>query len=300
MRRARLDRGPVRRPTCKLRRFLIAAVVLASAAAMSPDADAFKFDLNKLGNITKAIIQSADDLMEIDEPREIEIGRQLAARLLGAIPLVRDRNSQVYVNQVGTWLAQQSERPGLPWHFGILDSAAVNAFATPGGFVFVTRGLLSRMTSEAELAGVLGHEIAHVLRRHHLEAIRSQAQRELAVNVASALADQQSQLMDVLVSSGMSLYAKGLDRDDEYEADRMGVVIAARAGYNPYGLPVILMSLAEADSSDGDMALFTSTHPSATSRLDRIEALMINGGLADRGPLLERRFQRASQRILKR
>jgi len=279
--------------------FSFAAMVLLITAAMSLGAGAFKLDLNKLGDITSAIGQSAQGLQSVDEPQEIELGRQIAARLLGAVPLVRDSASQEYVNRVGVWLAQHSERPGLPWRFGILDTTTVNAFAAPGGFVFITRGLLARMTSEAELAGVLGHEIAHVVRRHHLEAIRAKAQRELAVNLASALADQKSQLMDALIGSSMSLYAHGLDRDDEYEADRMGVVIAARAGYNPYGLPVTLMSLAAAQTGDSDMTLFTSTHPTAISRLDRLDSLMTGAGLADSGPLLERRFASATHQLLK-
>ncbi len=98
--------------------------------------------------------------------QERAIGQQVAGRLLGQYPLVADAKLQQYVNKVGRWVAQQSDRPDLPWVFGMIDSPAVNAFAMPGGYVFVSKGLYQQLASEAELAGVLGHEIAHVQQKH--------------------------------------------------------------------------------------------------------------------------------------
>src|SRR5437870_1897269 len=106
-----------------------------------------------VGNLAKATKGT-------DEAEEIRIGQEFAAVLLGAKPLVADARLQRYVNVLGRWLALQTERPDLPWTFGVLDDAGFNAFATPGGHVFVTRGLMARMRNEAELAGVLAHEIA--------------------------------------------------------------------------------------------------------------------------------------------
>ena len=147
-------------------------------------------------------------MKEIDEPEEIEIGRDVASRLLGAAPLVADPALQRYVNHVGRWLAAQTERPDLPWQFGVLDSPHVNAFAVPGGTIFITRGLLERMRSEAELAGVLGHEIVHVLKKHHLKAIQKGAQAALAGDALSlALKDRAGPARDKLIAFGTEMYA---------------------------------------------------------------------------------------------
>ncbi len=136
-----------------------------------------RLNINKLLDTTKNVVKAASD---IGEPEEIQIGKDLAARLLGAAPLAKDENLQRYVNRVGRWLALQTERPDLPWQFGVLEAPQLNAFAVPGGTIFVTRGLVERMKSEAELAGVLAHEISHVLRKHHLKAIQKGAQTALA------------------------------------------------------------------------------------------------------------------------
>ena len=204
------------------------------------------------------------------------LGRDIAARLLGAAPLVPDERLQRYVNNVGRWLALHTERPGLPWHFGVLDTDTVNAFATPGGNVFLTRGLYVRLRSEAELAGVLAHEISHVLRKHHLTAMQKNARTGLAADaLALALADRgNSEARNKLISAGTELYARGLDKSDELEADRLGVVIAARAGYDAYGLPAVLQTLEAMNPQDSGLALMFKTHPAPAERLDALEKTM--------------------------
>ena len=175
---------------------------------------------------------------EVNEPQEIILGEGIASNLLGAAPLLDNPAVQQYVNRIGRWLALQTERPNLPWQFGVLDDNDVNAFAAPGGYVFITKGLLAQMNSEAELAGVLAHEISHVLRKHHLQALKKGAQTELLSDLANdALRNNGSDpRLAKLVSAGTEVYARGLDKDDEFEADRMGVVIAARGGYDPVRL----------------------------------------------------------------
>jgi predicted Zn-dependent protease len=123
-------------------RLLLALLLLAAGSAQAQ----FNLDINRLVNTVKNVGQA---LKEIDEPQEIEIGRDMAARLLGAAPLVPDPALQRYVNDVGRWLASQTERPDLPWHFGVMDAPQLNAFAVPGGTIFVTRGLVARMKTEA-------------------------------------------------------------------------------------------------------------------------------------------------------
>jgi len=175
---------------------------------------------------------------------------------------------------VGQWLASQTEREELTWHFGVLDVDTVNAFAAPGGYIFVTKGLMRLCGTESELAGVLAHEIGHVLQRHHLEALRKQAASELATDLASDVISEHGFNAKPFIKSGMELFARGLDRADELEADRIGVVIATRAGYEPYGLPRVLLTLNDMNPADSNLAWLTSTHPPSSERLSVLEQLM--------------------------
>ena len=246
-------------------------IVLVLAALLASNSSALNIDIGKIIDIgTKAVQATATVPVE----REVEIGRGMAASLLGAAPLLQDEKLERYVNHIGGWLAAQTERPELTWHFAILDVDTVNAFAAPGGYVFVTRGLMRSAHSEAELAGVLAHEIGHVLRRHHLEAIRNEAMRGIAADLVSEAARQQGFNAAPFIQTGMQLYARGLDRDDEYEADRIGVVVATRAGYEPYGLPRVLLTLNDMNPADANLQLLTSTHPPLSDRLLRLDQLM--------------------------
>ncbi|HEX2546146.1 MAG TPA: M48 family metalloprotease, partial [Ramlibacter sp.] len=127
----------------------------------------------------------SESVDRIDEPKEIEIGRQLAAVLLGSKPLHPDLALQRYVNRLGRWISLQSTRPNLPWTFGVLDDPGFNAFAAPGGYVFVTKGLVDRV-DEAELAGILAHEITHVTGKHHLQALAARARSGLATQLIAS------------------------------------------------------------------------------------------------------------------
>lgn len=212
----------------------------------------------------------------VSEAQEIAMGRGIASNLLGAAPLLDNKPVQKYVNQVGRWLTLNAERPDLPWHFSVLDDEDVNAFAAPGGYIFITKGLLARMKSEAELAGVLAHEISHVLKRHHVEAIRKSTRTSLITGLAKDSLRQSgvSPVLTNLIGVGTELYARGLDKHDEYEADRMGVVIAARAGYDPYGLPAVLQTLQGMNPTHSNLALMFKTHPSLSDRLDLLDRAM--------------------------
>jgi len=251
---------------------LLAPLLLAGALLAAAAPAAAQFNLNKLLDAAKNVSKATT---EIGEQEEIAIGGDLAARLLGAAPLVPNDALQQYVNRVGRWLASQTERPNLPWTFGVLDTPDVNAFAVPGGYVFVTRGLVVRMRSESELAGVLSHEIVHVLKKHHLHAIQKSAQLELANSAVSTFArqDQNTALRENLLSAGSELFARGLDKSDELEADRLGVVIAARGGYDAYGLPAVLQTLQAMNPEDSSLALMFKTHPAPAERLDALEKM---------------------------
>jgi predicted Zn-dependent protease len=171
------------------------------------------------------------------------------------------------------WIALQSERPDLHWQFAVVDSDDIDAFAAPAGYVFITRGLLLHLNNEAELAGVLGHEISHVVLKHHLKALQSAARATLAGQAASykmAQNGQNSMVFDQASLAARNLYSKGLDKSDEYAADRAGVVLAARAGYDPYGLMAVLQTLEGLDPKSSSMQLLLATHPAPQ---DRVAAL---------------------------
>lgn len=213
---------------------------------------------------------------QIDQPQEIEIGRQLSAVLLGSKGLHPDMQLQRYVNQLGRWISLQTNRPELPWTFAVLDDNGFNAFAAPGGYIYVTKGLIDRVADESELAGILAHEISHVVRRHHLEAIGKNARAgivtqligsQLNNNLGGALSGQ-------LIGLGRNLYSKGLDQEDEYEADRLGIALAASAGFDPYGLVAVLQQLRSATPDNPVFSLSLSTHPPAQLRIDQMEQAM--------------------------
>lgn len=248
-----------------MRTLILMGILCATVPAQAFDFG--NFDLEKAVKTVQKVKKANE---EVSEPQEIELGSGIASNLLGAAPLVDNPELQRYVNRVGRWIALQTERPDIPWTFGVLDDEDINAFAAPGGYVFITKGLLARMNSEAELAGVLAHEISHVLRKHHLQALKKGARAELLSDLANDAIKTHGgdPRLSKLVSAGTEIYARGLDKDDEFESDRMGVVLAARAGYDPYGLPAVLQTLQSINPGDSNLALMFKTHPAFDKRLE--------------------------------
>lgn len=204
------------------------------------------------------------------QEEELRIGQQISGNLLGAAPLVRDDGLQRYVNRVGRWVALQSERPDLPWRFGVIESEDLNAFAAPGGYIFLTKGLYRRLNNEAELAGVLGHEIGHVIRKHHLKLLqKSQAIAALGSFFGSKLKNE-NEIVQNLIGNGAEIVARGLDKDAEFEADRIGLVLSARAGYDAYALPAVLAEIGHVAKSDKRVSLLFKTHPLPEDRLGQL------------------------------
>ncbi len=239
-----------------------------------------------LGNIASLAKDAKDAFSDIPESDEIDIGETVAAGMLGAAPLLANDRIQRYVNQVGRWVALHSERPNLPWRFAVMDTLVPNAFAAPGGQVFITTGLLYRMRSESELAGALGHEIAHVVMKHHLNAIKKAGRAGLLTTGVSMYADSKIKTNSIAGQIGKGwvkgtltgvkeLYVKGLDRDDELQADRMGMTLAARAGYEPYGLPNVLQLLQEISSEKASsVSLLYRSHPTPELRLAELDKVI--------------------------
>ena len=198
---------------------------------------------------------------------EIAIGREITGNLLGAAPLVKDEALQKYVNSVGRWVASQSERPDLPWHFGVIDSEDLNAFSAPGGYVVITKGIYRKLTNEAQLAGILGHEIGHVVKKHQLKIIQKQQLLNTGAGLLTEKLGKDNQLVNKAIGSGAEISARSLDKTAEYEADRLGMSYATRAGYDAYGLTDVLQTLSQTDKNDGSVALLFKTHPLPEDRL---------------------------------
>ena len=232
----------------------------------------FDLGLDSLKDMAKKI-KHASGKVPVEE--EIRIGDSVCAQLLGAAPLVQQKSLQHYVNSVGMWVAQQTDRKQLPWAFGVIDSDNINAFATPGGRVLVTRGLFVTLESEAELAGVLGHEVAHVIRKHHLKALKKNARMDLLGDALQVVAEdhgiKDQEKLDALINAGTQLYARGLDRADEFEADRLGIIYAGRAGYDPFALLNVLATLDSINPDSPKLALLNKTHPSFNDRIAQLD-----------------------------
>ncbi|HEX5057158.1 MAG TPA: M48 family metalloprotease [Gammaproteobacteria bacterium] len=258
---------------------LICAAGLAAWSILaSAPLGALSLNFGEIKDTLSKVKQATSDV-PVEE--EIETGGMVMTNLLGAAPLVPDEEAQRYVNRVGMWVAQQTERAGLPWRFGIIASDNVNAFAAPGGYVVITRGLFMMLNNEAELAGVLGHEIGHVVARHHLLAMKKDARMGLLGDVVGKAAENKGRdkkKVAAIMDAGTQLYARGLDREDEFAADRMGVVYAARAGYDPYALLDVLTTLDSLKDDEPTIALLTKTHPPFKDRLQLLD-LAIEGRL---------------------
>lgn len=261
---------------------LLLAVSLNSAHA---------FNLGQeLRNAAKELQKPNSSLGGYSEAEETAIGRQIAGNLLGAAPLVKDKGLQKYVNNVGRWVANQSERPDLAWHFGVIESNDINAFAAPGGYIFITKGLYQLLADEAELAGVLGHEIGHVIRKHHLKILQQSKMVDLGGKLLSKQVGGNDKIGN-LIGSGAEIVSRSLDKGAEFEADRIGVVLAARAGYDAYGLPQVLQSIGHSGDDDS-VALLFKTHPHPDERLDKLGLAMDNRLDDIKGQTLAKRLYR--------
>lgn len=210
----------------------------------------------------------------ISQQQEVELGASTAAQVSAELPLIRDAAVVNYITTLGTQLAAVTDSRGLAWHFTVVDSKEINAFAVPGGWVYVNRGLIERATNMSELAGVLAHEIGHVTRRHSVQ----QMQQAQGANVGLALACTLTRVCESGASqaainvAGSALFAK-FSRSDEAEADAEGVSTTIKAGISPYGIPSMFrLLLNERKSNPSGLEAFFASHPMEESRITATEA----------------------------
>ncbi|MCM2313585.1 MAG: M48 family metalloprotease [Thermoanaerobaculia bacterium] len=210
------------------------------------------------------------ELSLIPEAQEVEIGREEAKKVIASIGLYPKPEVQKYVSDLGLAIAKESERPNLPWQFAVLDDPAVNAFALPGGPIFVTRGILTYMNSEAELVSVLGHEIGHVTAKHSVSQMSKAQIASIGVGVSSILVPEIREYgIDQIAGAGLGLLFLKFGRDDERQSDQLGFNYMLRLGYDPREMASMFTTLDRYGEIAGRGAVpeWASTHPAPENRV---------------------------------
>ncbi len=207
----------------------------------------------------------------VSENQEIQMGRQSDQAIIAELGLYPDSAWQQYVRTLGLSLAAVSERPDLPWTFRVVDDPTVNAFALPGGFIYVTRGMLYHAENEAELAGVIGHEIGHVTARHSVDQITKQQIAQIGL-AGATLIEPDIEKYGQLINTGLGLLFLKFSRDDEKQADDLGLRYMYRDGYDPRQMDDIFVMLDRiSQTSNSRIPDWLSTHPNPADRVQRIQ-----------------------------
>ena len=221
--------------------------------------------LGKAASKAKGVADQLKDLV-VTEKEEHDMGAAISEKLREKYGVVQSAPVHKYVSLVGKSLAASSTRPGLAWTFIVLDTDGVNAFAAPGGFVHITRGALALCENEAELAGVLGHEITHITAKHTINAIKKSK-----ITGAAAEAATRSDLLEHMLNQAYTnLLENAYDRGDEDQSDEVGIRMANTLGYSPAGLGAFLTRLSERNKDLKEPSGVFASHPQTKSRVDRL------------------------------
>ena len=233
---------------------------------------------------------------EANTEREIDFGRGVSAKILGKYPILRDERKVRYISQIGTGISAQLGRPELRYFFGILDTDEINAFAAPGGYIFVTRGALKLMRNEAQLAGVLAHELAHVDQKHIVRKLKLQStDRSVTSGIAQVLGGATltakialERLNDLAFKM---LMEEGLSKEDEADADQKALEMLMSTGYDLQSYLDYLQSL-KPYLEQGQAKVLSKTHPTIEFRYNTLQEFIIKNGLENfQGKKNEKRFQ---------
>ena len=263
------------------------SIVMVVLLALASPAHA---QLGGLGGALKKAQQAKELKQQVDgltfsEEEERKLGEDVSLKLRQRFGVVQDADVHKYVMLTGTVIAQQSERPKLPWTFIVLDTDGVNAFASPGGFVHITRGALGLLVNEAELAAVLGHEVGHVTRQHTINAIR----KNNAVKLGS---DQAGGRAGLIAAAANAVYdnviENAYDRGDELDADRVSLELTQKAGYKTSTLGDFLNRLDQRNNSQKERNGLFASHPETKERITKIGQLAASAKAA---ALVEARYR---------
>ncbi len=222
-----------------------------------------------------------------DTQAEIIFGRELSARILGRYRLLEDESLTRYINLVGKGLAQYANRPEIVFYFGVLDTDEINAFSAPGGYVFITKGALKVIENEAELAGILSHEIIHITERHIVKEINLRATDESAVTGFAALIGGATKTFEAVFTEMVDqaysiLFERGYKKEDELTSDTLGTMIIFNAGYDPEALLRFLKRIRD----KGLVKDIKGTHPGIDERISRLEGFIKEQRLEDTNKMI--------------
>ncbi|MFT5504611.1 MAG: putative Zn-dependent protease [Gammaproteobacteria bacterium] len=241
----------------------------------------------------KRISQDELDIIysKADIIKELEFGRNMAAQLLGDYQLIKNQELLKYINLVGQVVLQQSSRQEINYYFGVIHADEVNAYATPGGYIFLTTGALALMQSEAELAGVLAHEIAHVAERHIVKALEIRAADDSSTGLLGQITSGGSSSATVLFNQAMGkafdiLYGSGLRIEDEFSADELGILLTSLAGYDTAPYFNYLERIKPIVEDAGQR--LSRTHPSFDDRIQHLKTIYQGQGLLELGGSINR------------
>ncbi len=247
----------------------------------------------RVGDIMKKAQEKAEAFQPMTNEQEVAMGREVAAKLIAYFKVFENPKAEAYVRKVGQGVALQSERQDVTYHFDILDTDVVNAFSTPGGFIFVTRGLLENISTEGELAGVLAHEVGHVTGKHVVNAIQRGKALQTGLKEAGNFSPGSRFLEDMAKDILVRLIDRGLDPKDENDADQRGVNYAYAAGYRPDGLKNFLVTLDQLNAQSSEKTSWLArTHPPAGERIQRLDRYVADRKMdVDGRPDLRDRYQ---------
>jgi predicted Zn-dependent protease len=240
----------------KVRRLLPVVLVIAIAAGCATNP-----------------VTGKKEISFVSEAQEIQAGQQSQASIVAEFGTFEHRGWAARVDSMGKALAARSHRPELPWNFQVLDDPTVNAFAAPGGYIYVTRGILAHFNSEAQLAGVLGHEIGHVTARHYARQASQQQIAGIGLVVGAVFSETIARSAD-LAQTGLGLLFLKYSRDNENESDRLGVDYSVKSGYDAREMPATYRTLSRIGERAGSrIPTYLSTHPDPGAREETVRAL---------------------------
>jgi predicted Zn-dependent protease len=228
-----------------------------------------------VGSCARNPVTGKSELSLVSESQEIQMGQEAAKEVAQTIGIYKDQQLNDYVAGIGKRIAANTERPNLPWEFHVVDDASVNAFALPGGFIYVTRGLMGSINDEAELATVVGHEIGHVTNRHSVQQISKAQLAQLGLGIGSILSSDIARFGQ-LASAGLSVLFLKYSRDAENQADQAGFRYALNQGYDVREMSKVFETLDRLSQSSGGGKLpeWLATHPSPGNRIEHIEKML--------------------------
>lgn len=235
-------------------------------------------------------------LILISTSQEVNIGKEFGEEVNRTNPISGDSILSAYVEEVGQKIVRLSDRADLEYYFSVIDTPVVNAFACPGGFIYVYTGLLKTMDNEAQLAAVLAHEISHVVARHSVKRLQQILGLQVLLSIALG---ESSELTQQAVSSGVGVLLQGYGRDNEFEADEYGTLYMQKAGYNPEGMVQLLEKLMEMSKHDpGFFEKIMATHPPTEDRIQRVNRQIQGFGPSVKNlPFDQEQYQKIKDRL---